>query len=93
MKKIVSLGLAAVLATGAFAVPAFASDFNESSVKSRLEAQGLNVVDVFGAGKNKVRAVVELADGSEVFQYFYLDGLRPVTNVGGTRVLSEMSTN
>lgn len=97
MNKI-ALGLAAVLATGAFAAPAFAASFDADYVGYQLESRGVNVVDqngtaaVFGAGKDTVRAVVELADGSTQYQYFNIDTLQPVAGAGSTQVLTQLAT-
>jgi hypothetical protein len=98
MNKI-ALGLAAVLATGAVAAPAFAaSDINADFLGNQLEARGVNVAqlngsaEVYGAGKDTIRVVVELADGSTEYQYFNIDTLQPVSGAGSTRVLTQLAT-
>ena len=98
MNKIASVGLAAVLVTTAFAAPAFASfrQFDPEFVGYQLEQRGVNVVDrngtadVYQSGKDTIRAVVELSDGSTEFQYFDLDTLRPLN---GSAVASELATD
>lgn len=98
MNKIASVGLAAVLVTTAFAAPAFASfrEFDADFIGTQLEARGVNVADqngtaaVYQSGKDIVRAVVQLSDGSTEFQYFDLDTLRPLN---GSAVASELATD
>jgi hypothetical protein len=101
MTKFASVGLAAVLLAGSFAVPAFAAPegFDADYYGYLLQGRGVNVADhngqaeVYGAGKDTIRAVVELADGSTEFQYFNIDTLQPVAGAGSTRVLSELSVD
>lgn len=98
MNKIASVGLAAILATSAFAAPAFASfrEFDPEFVGAQLEERGVNVADqngtaaVYQSGKDTIRAVVQLSDGSTEFQYFDLDTLRPLN---GSAVASELATD
>ena len=92
--KITALTLAAVLVAGA-AAPAFAdslSDFDRDFLVAQLRDRGVAAVEVYENGDNRIRAVVQTADGSEQFQYFYEDTLQPVgANYGhGTRVLSKV---
>lgn len=92
MKKTTSLGLAAILLAGVFAVPAIAaSDFDDDFLVKQLQQRGVNATDVYEHGDNVIRADVKLADGTTVFQYFYEDTLQPVkTPTGETRVLSRV---
>jgi hypothetical protein len=98
MNKIASVGLAAVLVTSAFAAPAFASfrEFDPDFIGAQLVERGVNVADHNGiadvhlTGKDTIRAVVKLSDGSTQFQYFDLDTLRPLN---GGAVASELVTD
>lgn len=94
------LALAALVVAG-LATPVFAdsingsdSGFDASYILTQLQQKGIAATAVYENGADKVRAVVPLADGSEVFQYFYEDGLRPVagSSSGNTRVLSDLDT-
>lgn len=86
---VVLAGLAAPLAT----TTAFASDsdFDRDYVLGQLLQKGVNATDVFEGWNGQVRAVVQLADGSSQFQYFYEDTLQPVTAAkSNTRVLTKL---
>ncbi len=94
------LAIAALVVAG-LATPVFAdslngsnSDFDASYILTQLQQKGIAATAVYENGADRVRAVVQLADGSEVFQYFYEDGLRPVSSAstGNTRVLSKLDT-
>lgn len=86
---VVLAGLAAPMAsTAAFASD---SDFDRDYVLGQLLQKGVNATDVFEGWNGQVRAVVQLADGSSQFQYFYEDTLQPVTaSKPNTRVLTKL---
>jgi hypothetical protein len=100
MTKTSSLSLvaaAALVATLGVAAPVLAEDdagtsFNDDLVASALAERGINAVQLdenFG----KIRATVQLADGSTEFQYFDIDTLQPIAASGGngnSRVLSDL---
>jgi hypothetical protein len=83
--KTSAIALAAVLVAG-LAAPSFAasnsyttdSDFDADYILTQLQQNGVDATAVFPNGSERVRAVVNLADGSQVFQYFDEDTLRPV---------------
>lgn len=85
---VVLAGLAAPLASTA----ALASDsFDRDYVLGQLLQKGVNATDVFEGWNGQVRAVVQLADGSSQFQYFYEDTLQPVNaSKPNTRVLTKL---
>ena len=94
--KISSLALAAVVVAGGLSVaPAFAANddpnFDGNWYVTQLQKQGINAVDANEGWNGNFRATVVLADGSQVFQYFDEDTLKPVNQSGGnTRVLSKL---
>ena len=83
--KTSAIALAAVLVAGLVA-PSFAasnsyttdSDFDADYILTQLQQNGVDASAVFPNGSDRVRAVVNLTDGSQVFQYFDEDTLRPV---------------
>lgn len=83
--KTSAIALAAVLVAG-FAAPSFAasnnystdSSFDADFILTQLQQKGIDAVAVFPNGADRVRAIVSLPDGSEVFQYFNEAGLTPV---------------
>lgn len=93
------IALAAVL-VASFAAPSFAasnnystdSSFDADYILTQLQQKGIDATAVFPNGSDRVRAVVQLSDGSQVFQYFYEDGLRPVTTGVSSGVLSALGT-
>jgi hypothetical protein len=98
--KTSSLAFAAVLLAGAFSVaaPAFASDddtpsFDGDWYVTQLQHKGVNAVAAYEGAPDQVRAVVQLADGQQVFQYFDEDTLAPLNGTASapqTRVLSKL---
>ncbi len=94
--KIAAYTLAAIVVAGA-AAPAFAeslSDFDKDHLIAGLRDRGVVALEVYENGDNRIRAVVQTADGSQVFQYFYEDTLNPVVSSHGqTRVLTERSVS
>ncbi|MBK8084705.1 MAG: hypothetical protein IPK28_13320 [Devosia sp.] len=96
MHKLSSLALALMIA-GGVAAPALAADsggFDSSWYVTQLQYKGINAVDANDGWNGNFRATVELADGSQVFQYFDRDSLQPVnaSKGGNTRVLSRLDT-
>ena len=83
--KTSAIALAAVIVAGLVA-PSFAasnsyttdSDFDADFILTQLQQNGIDATAVFPNGSDRVRAVVNLGDGSQVFQYFDEDTLRPV---------------
>lgn len=96
--KTSALGLAALLVVGGLSVPAFAasedSSFDSDFLVTQLQHKGINATDVYENADNVIRAVVQQADGTSTFQYFYQDTLTPVKAAvpGQTRVLSKVDT-
>jgi hypothetical protein len=96
--KTSALGLAALLLVGGLSVPAFAasedSSFDDDFLVTQLQQKGINATDVYENTDNVIRAVVQQADGSSTFEYFYKDTLTPVKKSveGNTRVLSRVDT-
>jgi redox-regulated HSP33 family molecular chaperone len=95
--KTSSLALAAVVVAGAFAAPALASDnsrFDGDWYVTQLKHKGVNAVEVYEGSPGEVRAVVQLADGQQVFQYFDDETLAPVgiNAAPKARVLSKVDT-
>ena len=99
MTKISSLTLVAAAFTAALSIaaPAFADDiastpFDDDAVYSMLASRGVDATDLALFG-NKIRATVQLADGSSEFQYFDQATLQRV-DIGApnrnSRVLSEL---
>lgn len=72
--KLSAFALAAVLLAGV-AAPALASSddptFDGSFLTTALQQKGVNAVAVYENSDNIVRAVIQQADGSETFAYFY----------------------
>jgi hypothetical protein len=94
--KLSAFALAAVLLAGV-AAPALASSddpmFDGSFLTTALQQKGVNAVAVYENSDNIVRAVIQQADGSETFAYFYQDTLQPVksgADAAQTRVLSKV---
>ena len=89
------IALAAVLLAG-LAAPALANDdssFDGASLATALQHKGINAVAVYENSDNIIRAVVQQADGTDKFAYFYQDTLQPVksgTDAAQTRVLSKV---
>jgi len=85
--KTSAIALAAVLVAG-LAAPSFAasngystdSNFDADFILTQLQHNGVDATAVFPNGSDRVRAIVKLSDGSEVFQYFYEDTLSPVSS-------------
>ena len=83
--KTSAIALAAVIVAGLVA-PSFAAsngyttdaNFDADYILTQLQQKGVDATAVFPNGSERVRAVVNLADGSQVFQYFDEDTLRPV---------------
>jgi hypothetical protein len=83
--KTSAIALAAVIVAGLVA-PSFAasngystdSDFDADFILTQLQQKGVDATAVFPNGSDRVRAVVQQADGSQVFQYFDEDTLAPV---------------
>jgi hypothetical protein len=93
--KTTSIALAALLVAGSVAAPAFAAestiDFDSQLTVMKLQNRGVNAVAAYEGAPDQIRAVVELADGTQVFQYFDETTLRPITHgVAQTRVLSDL---
>lgn len=90
-----TLALAALVIAGGLAVPALAADepaFDSSWYVTQLQQRGIDAIDVHEGWNGEIRATVQLADGSSVFQYFYEDTLQPVVKPAqaNTRVLSRL---
>ena len=93
------IALAAVVVAGLVA-PSFAasnnystdSNFDADYILTQLQQKGVDATAVFPNGSDRVRAVVQLSDGSEVFQYFDEVTLRPVTTGVSTKVLTSLDT-
>ena len=96
--KTSAIALAAVLVAG-LAATSFAastgyttdSDFDADYILTQLQQKGVDATAVFPNGSDRVRAVVNLADGSQVFQYFDEETLRPVAT-GVSTVLTSLDT-
>lgn len=98
--KTSSLAIAAVILAG-LSAPVFAadglsssnSDFDRDYYLTQLLQKGVNVTDVNEGAPGQIRATVQLADGSNKFQYFYEETLQPVKATGtNTRVLTKLDT-
>ena len=97
--KTSAIALAAVLVAGLVA-PSFAasnnyatdSSFDADYILTQLQQNGVDATAVFPNGSERVRALVQLADGTEVFQYFDEETLRPVTTGVSTTVLTSLDT-
>jgi hypothetical protein len=100
MTKTSSLSLvaAALVAVAGLSVPALAEDdsgtsFDDDLVAAALADRGIDVV-ALAEYPGKIRATVQLPDGSTEFQYFDETSLQPVSGPGAgggnTRVLSEL---
>jgi len=86
----------ALLVVGGLAAPVLAADssFDSDWYVTQLQQRGIEAVAANEDGDNTLRATVVLADGSQVFQYYYSDTLQPVSasKGGNTRVLSKLDT-
>ena len=96
--KTTSLALAAALLAGAFAAPALANDdaaFDGGWYVTQLQQKGVDAVAAYEGAPGEVRAVVQLADGQQVFQYFDDETLQPIaaTPAPQTRVLSRLDVS
>ena len=97
--KTSAITLAAVIVAGLVA-PSFAasnnyatdSSFDADYILTQLQQNGVDATAVFPNGSERVRALVQLADGTEVFQYFDEETLRPVTTGVSTTVLTSLDT-
>lgn len=90
-----SLALAALLLAGAVSAPVLASDnssFDSDWYVSQLQHKGVNAVAAYEGAPGEVRAVVQTADGTQIFQYFDDETLAPIgSNTGtNTRVLTKL---
>ena len=90
-----SLALAALLLAGAVSAPVLASDnssFDSDWYVSQLQHKGVNAVAVYEGAPGEVRAVVQTADGKQIFQYFDDETLAQILpNTGtNTRVLTKV---
>jgi hypothetical protein len=100
MTKTSSLSLvaAALVAVAGLSVPAMAEDdsgtsFDDDLIAAALAYRGVDVISLAEI-PNKIRATVQLPDGSTEFQYFDIHSLQPVAGPGeggsNTRVLSRL---
>ena len=100
MTKTSSLSIvaAALVAVAGFSVPAIAEDdsgtsFDDDLVAAALADRGVDVI-ALAETPTKIRATVQLPDGSIEFQYFDINSLQPVSGPGegsgNTRVLSRL---
>ena len=94
--KTSSLALA-LLVVGGLAAPVLAADnssFDGDWYVTQLQQKGIHAVAANEGWNGNFRATVQLADGSQVFQYYYTDPLQPVnaSKGGNTRVLSKLDT-
>ena len=83
--KTTAFALVALLAGTAIAAPALAGDsagFDASYYTTQLRYDGINAIDSEDYWNGTFRAIVQLDDGSKVFQYFDKDSFAPV-NVAG----------
>lgn len=90
-----SLALAALLLAGAVSAPVLASDsFDGDWYVSQLQHKGIDAVAAYEGQPGEIRAVVQTADGKQIFQYFDEDTLAQVgSNTGtNTRVLTKLDT-
>ncbi len=91
-----SLALAALLIAGAVSAPALASDskFDNEWYVGQLQHKGVNAVAVYEGAPGEIRAVVQTADGQQIFQYFDDQTLAPIGANSGTntRVLTQLDT-
>jgi hypothetical protein len=95
--KTSAIALAAVIVAGLVA-PSFAasnnyttdSDFDADYILTQLQQKGVDATAVFPNGSDRVRAVVQLADGSETFQYYDEETLTPVHTSGSNAVLTSI---
>ncbi len=81
-----SIALAALLVAGAVSAPALASDssFDNDWYVTQLQQKGVNAIEVYEGAPGEVRAVVQTADGRQIFQYFDEETLAPTTRSVGT---------
>ncbi len=95
--KTSAIALAAVIVAGLVA-PSFAasnnyttdSDFDADYILTQLQQKGIDATAVFPNGSDRVRAVVQLSDGSETFQYYDEETLAPVHTSGSNAVLTSI---
>ena len=91
-----SLALAALLLAGAVSAPVLASDdssFDNGWYVTQLQQKGVNAVAAYEGAPGEVRAVVQTADGKQIFQYFDDETLAPIgaaSTGNNTRVLSKL---
>lgn len=88
-----SLALATLLLAGAVSAPVLASDsFDGDWYVSQLQHKGIDAVAAYEGAPGEVRAVVQTADGKQIFQYFDDETLAPIgANTGSnTRVLTKL---
>lgn len=80
-----SIALAALLVAGAVSAPALAGDsFDNSWYVTQLQQRGVNALEVYQGAPGEVRAVVQTADGRQIFQYFDDQTLAPATGSVGS---------
>jgi redox-regulated HSP33 family molecular chaperone len=90
-----SLALAALLLAGAVSAPVLASDnssFDGDWYVTQLQHKGVDAVAAYEGAPGEVRAVVQTADGKQIFQYFDDETLAPIGGNTGTntRVLTKL---
>jgi hypothetical protein len=85
MKTTAALALAALLSGAAIASPVLAADsagFDSDYFVAQLRYDGVNAIDAEDYWNGTFRAIVELDDGSRVFQYFDKASFAPVNLAG-----------
>ncbi len=91
-----SIALAALLLAGAVSAPVLASDssFDNDWYVTQLQHKGVNAIEAYEGAPGEIRAVVQTADGKQIFQYFNDETLAPVgANTGtNTRVMTKLDT-
>lgn len=91
-----SLALAALLLAGAVSAPVLASDssFDNDWYVTQLQQKGVNAIAAYEGAPGEVRAVVQTADGKQIFQYFNDETLAPIGANTGTnsRVMTKLDT-
>ena len=95
MKKLLASTAIALVAVAGLSAPILAADddsidgFDEFVAVNQLAARGIDAVEVVKWG-GRIRAEVQLADGSTVFQIFDPDTYALIGDSGNTRVLTEV---
>lgn len=91
-----SIALAALLIAGAVSAPVLASDssFDNDWYVTQLQQKGVNAIRAYEGAPGEIRAVVQTADGKQIFQYFNDETLAPIGANPGTnsRVMSKLDT-